>query len=58
MIAMFGQVLGVPQNIINVNQDDFVEVLSENLIHETLDTAALALPWVFTRPYSMIHSGL
>lgn len=36
-MAMFGQVLGVYQNIIDVNQDEFVEVLPEHLIHEFLE---------------------
>lgn len=37
MMEMFGQVLGVYQNIIDVNQDEFVEVLPEHLIHEFLE---------------------
>ncbi len=37
VVAMFGQVPGVNQNVINVNCDDAMKELPENLVHEPLE---------------------
>ncbi len=36
MLAMFSQVPGVHEDVINVEQHKVVEVLSEHFIHKTL----------------------
>ncbi len=37
MVAMFGQAPRVYEDIIDVNQDEAMEVLSEHLMHEVLE---------------------
>ncbi len=36
MVAMFGQAPSVDEDIIDVYQDEVMEVLPENLVHEVL----------------------
>lgn len=37
MLAMFGQVLGVDEDVIYIDDYEAVEILSEHFVHETLE---------------------
>ncbi len=37
MVAMFSHAPSVDENVINVDEDDSMEILPENLMHETLE---------------------
>ncbi len=37
VVAMFGHAPGVDENVINVDEDESMEILPENLMHEVLE---------------------
>ncbi len=49
MVAMFGQTPRVYEDIIDVNQDEAMEVLSEHLVHEVLKYGENTRPYGITK---------
>ncbi len=58
MVAMFSHAPSVDENVINVDEDDSMEILPENLMHETLEyRGSLTNPYGITR-YSLWPVGV